>query len=178
MRAQILVHLKTRDPQAMSAETTLRTRLGFERSLSRLERAEYIELDLPEADAAGVERLLEETTLLANPNKHTTELILGDAGLPLDAPALLVTDIPAPAGQALSDRIHRELPELGPVRARRGVLWIPRLEVSTEDAPELLARMADGRTRTGGLLANPHCEAWEVHTGTLPAGTLLDREPA
>jgi len=114
MRAQVLVRARYRDAEALTAEVTLRERLGFG-TPSGGERAAYTELEIagdePEARRA-VRRLLGETTLLANPNKQIARAELSPDGLRIPGVGILVWDREGSGAPALEDRIRRELPEL------------------------------------------------------------------
>ena len=51
IKGQVLVHLKTRDPAAVSAYLTLTRRLGLGNRLKGLERATYYELEIPGSES-------------------------------------------------------------------------------------------------------------------------------
>lgn len=172
MRALCIVELKTPDPAAASAFGAFTRRLGLEGTLLRLDRADLFDLQVDDSQARHLQPLLAHTTLIANPNKEDARLIEGPDGMPLDGPVILVRDREGPAGEALTARIRRDHAELGTLVVRRAVLWTPTFAAGVSD-PEALARsMADGRTRTSGLLANPHADVFEVLTGRIPPGVL------
>jgi len=172
MRALCIVALKTPDPAAASAFGALTRRLGLEGRLVALHRADLFDLQVDDSQARHLEPLLAHTTLLANPNKETARLVTDPEGLPLDGPAILVRDREGPAGEALTARIRRDHAELGTLVVRRAVLWTPTFAEGVPDQEALARSLADGRTRTSGLLANPHADAFEVLTGRIPPGVL------
>ena len=178
IKGQLLVHLKTRDPAAVSAYLTLTRRLGFGNRIRGLERATYYELEIPGHEAKvrrAVSRLLEESTLLANPNKERTTTEFDAGGLELPGVSVLVWDHDGSGGAAVEDRIAREFPRLGRVRARRGVLWTATFSGSSSDHRTLTERMTRADSRMSGLLANPHAEDFEIVEGRIPQGFLFKR---
>jgi hypothetical protein len=172
MRALVVVTLKTPDPVAASAFGALTRRLGHEGRLVALDRAILYDLEVDDSQSSHLVPLLEHTTLLANPNKEVATLVTDPAGLLLSGPAILIWDREGPAGAALTERIRRDHAELGTLVVRRAVLWTARFAPGVPD-PEAAARaLADGSTRTSGLLANPHADAFVVLTGCVPPGVL------
>ncbi len=175
-QSQVLVRMKTRDPQAMTAYTTLTTRLGHAGALKEIDRAVYTELGLPADDARDAQRslrrLLEATTLLANPNKELAEAAVEPNTLAGGGLRILVWDREGPAGERLAERIRREFPEIGPVSAKQGVVWTPVFDAPEDRWWQLAERLTLSTKRLSGLLVNPHASRHRLFTGSIPHGFL------
>lgn len=157
------VQRKTRDLVRDAAEDVLRARGA---GVGAIERAEQWTFEVPaDAARADVQRILDETTLVVNPNLHRYRLEQGEA------------EVAAGAGPRLEIVVHDRVDAKGAavlraVRERRGirsitgvsraVVWT--LEVKGSDA-ESLAREVTGEGGHGaGILANPHSQdvTWRV----------------
>jgi phosphoribosylformylglycinamidine (FGAM) synthase PurS component len=178
--SQVLVRLKTPDPQATTARTTLQARLGFHSSLVALDRCEYYELvfDTGTRELAidDLQQIATETTLLANPNKETCELFVEPDTAPVVVGAILVWDREGADDEALRRRIRRAFSSCPIVAVRHGTLWVPSFARPLNEWPELARRLADAHERTSGLLANPNTHAFTILPGSLPHASL--RGPA
>jgi len=176
MNCQLVVRNKTRDPQAVTAHSTLVGRLGFGKSLASLMRGIYYELAIPTDDVKTtqrtVRRLLDESTLLANPNKEVAKAYIEPTSVEGKGLLVLVWDREGPRGDRLTRRIERELPEIGRVSVSEGVLWIPTFEGPESEWWKRAERMTVSTTRLSGLLVNPHAEHHRLFTGGIPHGFL------
>lgn len=174
-RLYLLVSLRARDLAALTAEETIRRRVAGGGHLDRLDRADLWEFD---SDGAGVfrdglERLVRESNLFVNPNKHTFRFT-GDYRTGWTGDVTLVTvrgreDLDgAVARETLETRYH--LPGLRDVRYAS--LWVMRF---TGVAPGERAALAESLAVTtgpkGGLLVNPHYQEWAVEDGVPEVST-------
>lgn len=171
---ELLVKLKIPDVTALTAANALRRRMGYENVLASLKRADYYRLEAAEADLpaamALAAELAEQTNLFVNPNKHVYEARPGTRE-PAEAregrwvTQVLVTDPDDGAAHGMLAALQGRLGYGDRVNGLlRGVLWT--LELSCESADEarrLAGEIAVTRTRSRGLLMNPHyqeCEVW------------------
>lgn len=173
---QLLVSLRTPDPQSMTAAATLRARAGFHADLAGLDRNVYYEVDVRTDDRergeAAITRLVAETTLFANPNKERCATVFEPESAAVPAGALLVWDREGAEDRSLLRRIERTVPGTPVVAVRRGTLWIPRYSRPPSEWVELSRRLAEGDGRLSSLLANPNCDAFAVIETSLAQGTL------
>ncbi len=171
---ELLVRLKIPDVTALTAAGALRRRMGYEGTLRALRRADYYRMGLAVADDAAARelatRLAEKTNLFVNPNKHVYELrtgthepMRGREGHHLLQ--VLVTDSADGSAEGMLHALQGRLGYGSQVQdLLRGVLW--SLEVTSQSRDEALALARDiavTRTRSQGLLMNPHfqeCEVW------------------
>ncbi len=178
MSVQILVQLKTPDPAARSALGSLRRRDPHAATLDGLERSTLIELELPASDAdarAGLDRLLAETSVIANPNKERADASWGAEGTPLERPGILVGERGAVERPALAARIARMEPRFEGVRAYVGTLWVPiwpAPSAAWEAATAQLAGLGEGSV-PGGLLVNPHANVARLVVGRIERRALV-----
>lgn len=180
---QMLVRARGLDPVLVSAEHALRARLGFQGRLVALGRGDLWEVESTAADAAElVARLVSETGLLVNPNRHRTVWrAVGEAGAGRDWGAaglaagarsrafVLVSPLESGSEEALLAPLARALGERVVTRIARADLWMMDLSEPPETAGEAAAAAAIARSRREGLFANPHCQRATVHVGALPS---------
>ncbi len=156
MILEALVHRKTVDLVRIAAEDLVR---GQFPEVRRVDHGELWTFDVDgEVGERELRRLLDETTLVVNPNVHKVTL-----GAWRKAPAagarlvVLVRDrVDARAASVL--RAARERRGLGAIRgASRSTVW--SLDVEGEDAPAAAERVGNRVAGPqGGLLANPHAQ--------------------
>ncbi|MEZ5065705.1 MAG: hypothetical protein R3B81_13315 [bacterium] len=157
------VHRKTRDLVRDAAEDLL---LADSAPLLAIDRAERWSFDVAGGDSrADVQAILEDTTLVVNPNVHRWRW-------EEDAEA-------APRGTRLEIEVHDRVDALGrsvlrAVRERRGlrsvsavahsVVWTIDLEADRAAAESLARRLVGEGERGAGALANPHSQEirWRV----------------
>jgi phosphoribosylformylglycinamidine (FGAM) synthase PurS component len=159
MTMDVLVRRKIADLVRDAAEGALRESCP---SLERLDRAELWTFTVEGEDRAVVRRVLEDTTLVANPNVHRWTFREAAPTVPL-APgrARVVVEVHDRV-DARGASVLRALRERRGVRSvtgvRRGVLWTIDVAARREQA-EALARDVTGTGDAGaGLLANPHAQ--------------------
>lgn len=166
---ELVVSLKIPDVVALTARQTLRRRLGHD-ELVDLTRADWWRLSLEVADEAAAlllgRELAEATNLFVNPNKHRYELGLST---PLPAPREGVTAVAVltgfrdDAGASLAAQALRGRLGYGDrvSAVELGTLWVYQLAVDDPvRARELAEAMTVTRSRTAGLLVNPHSMWW------------------
>lgn len=171
---ELLVKLKIPDVTALTAANALRRRMGYEGVLASLKRADYFRLEVaapdPPAALALAAELAEQTNLFVNPNKHVYE-VRPATREPAQAregrwvAQVLVTDAEDGAAQGMLAALQGRLGYGDRVTGLlRGVLWTLELDCDgAEQARRLAEEIAVTRTRTQGLLMNPHyqeCEVW------------------
>jgi phosphoribosylformylglycinamidine (FGAM) synthase PurS component len=163
------------DPTALTARETLRHALGFGDSVREVSRSEVIAFQWKgEIDARAVlDRLVQDTNLLQNPNKHHLEIAVGSESLgPRGNIWVLVSreGDGAALGPSLARRrlVRGEAPETA-----LGTLWELSLEGTPENRRRLAQSMAVARGRVAGLLSNPHVEDMTVFEVAPSAGDVV-----
>ena len=171
---ELLVTLKIPDVTALTAANALRRRMGYAEALARLTRADYYRLELaPDGAGEAVDlatELAEQTNQFVNPNKHMYEVRAGghEAAPEVEGrhvAQVLVTDPEDGSAEGMLAALQGRLGYAGKVNGLlRGVLWTVELNCgSREEALRIAREIAVTRTRTEGLLMNPHyqeCEVW------------------
>ncbi|MGQ0722329.1 MAG: hypothetical protein ACT4PE_12275 [Candidatus Eiseniibacteriota bacterium] len=161
MRVEALVRRKTQDLVRDSAESLVRASIGGVRAV---ERAEVWTFDV-EGDSATdrVRRVLEETTLVVNPNVHRWSLE-ASAAAPSAGSRIVVRvhdRVDAKGRQVL--RAVRERLGLREVRGvERAAQWTVDLETTDRAAAEHAGRILTGGDRGAGILVNAHAQTAEV----------------
>ena len=165
----LAVELKSADPVALTAAHALTHRLGFGKVLAELRRMDLWRLRV---EAAGIPDALAlagswitGSNRFVNPNKHVYELSArggegaGSAGRGSGRVAWVVaTSEPDLDGEAAARLIRDRFGGRELVEARRAVAWMLRFApaVNPAEVRRLAESMAVARSRTRGLLANPH----------------------
>ncbi len=174
-RVELLVKLKIPDVTALTAANALRRRLGYADVLEDLKRADYYLFDV-EADSEQqalelVREIAEHTNLFVNPNKHSFEVAMWEppsepakVGENLYRVRCMVRDADIDRGAALLEDL-RKLGYGERVKAlTAGTLWIMTIRApDPQTARNIAEEITITRSRTRGLLANPHyqvCEIW------------------
>ena len=163
MKIEAFVKRKTQDLVRVAAEYLLREKYP---DVRRVDRAELWTFEVEGASAEeDVKRILEESTLIVNPNVHRYTLE-GWRRPPPEGTRLLVsvTDrVDARAKSVL--RAARERRGLTSVReVRRAVVWF--LDLETEDAAAA-SRIGDRIAGPeGGILANVHAQDVQMEVMT------------
>ena len=171
---ELTVELKTPDVIAQTAASALRGRMGYESALVSLSRADYFRLaihaDNPQQAVQVADTLARDTTLFLNPLKHRYQvqpglhnsLISDDDGAgPVH---VLVTDDGNEAGKTILKSLHDGQGVGEQVQSVVvGTLWALTLRGdSPEQARQMAEQMAVTRSRSEGLLLNPHYQDSEV----------------
>ncbi len=169
------------DLHAATAVRVMRDRLTGGESLEGLYRCQWHGFTR-ETIPSDVSTLL-ETGRFYNPNKHHYGIFAWSGGLAQELAAarqVLPTDWPGsvlnsdldpgpdlyqrllggevPTGRTAVDIATFVREQCGPVIA--GVLWRLVLNIGRDHAADLACRLAVARSRTEGLLLNPHLEDW------------------
>jgi hypothetical protein len=172
----ITTKLKTNDAVAATALQCLRDDLGYASKMHSIGRQELWWIETEPADVSVCKnlarRLVEETRVFVNPNKHTCRIYLdgfdefrksriADGLFRLN---VFVQDIENTAGTSAMKTLRRLYDFASPVlRIRFGILWTLDLSCETpETAAALAEEMAISRSQSMGLLANPHSQSAEV----------------
>ncbi len=172
---ELLVSLKIPDVTALTAASSIRRRLGYDDVLKELRRSDYYSLDLnttdPQAANGLAQELAEKTNLFVNPNKHSYEVRSPQqhTGGPNQQEGLwrvevLVTDAEGAEADDIQQALTQRLGYGGRVSAvRRGILWTLLLTAaSADEARDIAESITVTRSRSEGLLVNPHFQAWEI----------------
>jgi hypothetical protein len=163
----LTVELKSADPTALTAAHALTHRLGFGKVLAELRRMDLWRLRV---DAAGIPDALAlagswitRSNRFVNPNKHVYELSArggeSSAGRgPGRVAWVVATSEPDLDGEAATRLIYDRFGGRELVEARRAVAWMLRFTPATNpgEVRRIAEAMAVARSRTRGLLANPH----------------------
>jgi phosphoribosylformylglycinamidine (FGAM) synthase PurS component len=161
---EVFVELRVPDRVALTAIRTLTTVMDYGENLVSLEREDYytIRVDAETQDDAVeyVKKMVDETAVFANPNKETADVVPKTRPVSKgDVVAVLVYPKPGIRSDSLKERLIRlgydKVESVG-----RGVLW--RLELRGDDKLGAAADIAVTRSRTSGLLFNPHSEDFEI----------------
>ena len=165
MNVSAIVHRKTRDVVRDAAEDLLRERSV---GLTAIDRAELWTFDVDDSPAAAeeaVRRILDDTTLVVNPNIHRYSLA---APPPADDDStrlvLTVRDRVDPKGAAVLRSVRERLGLTNVTGVTRAVQWMLAFD-SDEVSVRALGREITGESERGaGLLANPHAQdtEWRV----------------
>ncbi len=160
MTVDVHVRRKIRDLVRDAAEDALRARWP---ALTRVDRAEVWTFSLAPGGEAEVTRVLEETTLVANPNIH--RWTRGDAAPAADGGArvrVTVRDRVDPKGASVLRSVRERLGFRGIRGVARSVQWTLELPASRADAERLAREVCGQDGRGAGLLANPHAQDVET----------------
>lgn len=166
-RLQLLVTLRNRGLTALTAEETLRRRVSGGEALERLDQADLWEFRHRggERFREQLEKLVRESNLFVNPNKHsfrfTEDFRSGWSGDPVLLTVRGRDDLEGEvARETLGTRYRLE----GLEEVRYATLWIFRFRGLPEE--EALARAETLAVTTGpkgGLLVNPHFQEYAAH---------------
>jgi phosphoribosylformylglycinamidine (FGAM) synthase PurS component len=167
--AAVRTWLKVMDPTSLTARETLQRTLGYGDRIEDIQRSTVWSFRWEETvDApALLARLVADTNLIRNPNKHHVEIVTGDRALtPRGNVWVLVHS--GREGSELEDALsrHRLVPGTVPA-VRRGTLWELQLAAG-EDRTATAEEIAVTRAHKRGLLANPHVDT--VHVLAEPPG--------
>lgn len=156
--------LRVPDRVALTALRTLTTVMDYGDDLVSLEREDYytirVAAETQDEAVEHVKKMVDETTVFANPNKETVEVVPKTRPVSEDdVVAVLVYPKPGIRSESLKERLARlgydNVESVG-----RGVLW--KLELRGGDKLGTAADIAVTRSRTDGLLFNPHSEDFEI----------------
>lgn len=178
----LTVALRSADPTALTAAHALTHRLGYADVLAELERRDLWRLRMQAAGMADALALagswVIRSSLFANPNKHIYELAAtrGGSGATTARGSSRVAWVvawsePDLEGEAAVRLIHARFGGRELESVRRAVVWMLRFTPSVDPArvPRLADEIAVARTRTRGLLANPHFQSVAVVRAPSPA---------
>jgi hypothetical protein len=173
-RLAILVESRGVDLTAITAFETLKSRLGYSRSLSGLARSDlwavWCEATGARLDDLG-RRLVEGTSVFVNPNKHRWRVWsegMGEAFAPDGGAWILVWNSEETEGR----RALAELRGAGfgaeVTRISKATLWTSSFgDASGRPGLDLAEEIAVAVRRDRGLLANPHMHEWTCGEGAL-----------
>lgn len=180
---ELVVGLKVPDNEARSALEALSVKMGLGDAVSDLAREDLwvFEFAREAGDArSAVERLVRETNVFANPNKHRYEIAeegAGGFGLDSDEVAILVRDRDSDWHASILP-VLRRLGISGVEDVHRWTRWRVRLRAPARPDDSgtvaLLRRIAVTTSRHDGLLSNPHSQ---IARAVLPGGAEKPLEP-
>ncbi len=156
MIVEALVRRKTVDLVRIAAEDLVREQFP---EVRRVDHGELWTFDVDDAGGAqDVQRLLDETTLVVNPNVHKVTLGAWRKAPTAGARLVLVVHDRVDARASSVLRAARERRGLGAIRgASRATVW--SLDVEGNDASATAERVGlRVAGPEGGLLANPHAQ--------------------
>jgi phosphoribosylformylglycinamidine (FGAM) synthase PurS component len=161
---EVFVSLRVPDRVALTALRTLTTEMDYGDDLVSLKREDYYTIQVgakTQNEAVEyVKNMVGETTVFANPNKETAEVVPKTRPVSKsDMVAVLVYPKPGIISGSLKERLvrlgHDKVESIG-----RGVLW--KLELRGKDKLGTATDIAVTKSRTEGLLFNPHSEDFEI----------------
>jgi phosphoribosylformylglycinamidine (FGAM) synthase PurS component len=171
LRIDAFVTRKTQDLVCDAAEDLLRESKGHVRAVKRAEVWSF-EIE-SEAARSELREILEETTLIVNPNVHRYTLDPEKAaGAPGTSRVLVrVRDRvdPKATGVLRALRNVHGARSIGGIS--RAVLWTIDLDIDDAARAERFAREIAGLDRGAGILANTHAQEVEVRVATNPSLT-------
>lgn len=175
-RAVVRTWLKVNDPTALTATTTLQRALAYGRVVRSAARSRIWSFSWEgTVDArSALKRLVEETNLIRNPNKHFLEVRVGDEALTPRGNAWVLVYTEG-EGADLEDTLRRhrlmegEVPSVG-----SATLWELDLEADPAERNRIAEEIAVVRSRKAGLLANPHTENVVLFEAPPMAGELAE----
>jgi phosphoribosylformylglycinamidine (FGAM) synthase PurS component len=172
MRTEVLVKLAACDPWSFTVLDTLRRKFGIA-AIREVERLKSWKLDFrteSEEEALGLTwKILEETALLANPNRDIW-VVRGGGRLEvpegfLRAPqaggsmfAVRVTDREDIPGRSMEAILRRRLGLAELAGVGFSLVWMLGFAPSEHDLMETVEEIAVARSWRKGLLANPHSQ--------------------
>lgn len=176
MTVRAYVHRKIRDLVQFAAEDSLARTYPTVRGVQRTELWTFQVTG--EDGAAAVRSILEDSTLVVNPNIHRYEL---------DEPRLRETDAATRLTVIVRDSVDaRGAAVLRTIRERRGIRsitgveraihWTVDLEETPERAGSIGQEITGGEGRGAGCLANRHSQEVEVHVERRGAVTGTARQ--
>jgi hypothetical protein len=161
---EVFVSLRVVDRIALTARRTITDRLGYGDMLEDLTRRDYYRLGVAGTEDEGLDylrKIVETTTLFANPNKETYTVELFRRPLSQDRRHVALV---YPRAGLFDEKFCRHLAlDLGfdrVVAAGRGVAWTLTLAPGVDD--KYVEEILVARERTRGLLLNPHAEHYEL----------------
>lgn len=171
---ELYVELKIPDVTALTAAGTLRRRLGYEETLAELKRGDYyrisLDVDTQQEALDTVAEMAENTNIFVNPNKHRYTVYAGrhnsvtvpESGQ--SAVSVLVIDPAGGSGRAIAEALQDRLGYGDVVReVVAGTLWTLVLEAEDEEEARRVAEeIAVTKSRSKGLLMNPHYQDYEM----------------
>ncbi len=172
MKTEVLVKLATCDPWSFTVLDALKHKFGIE-TIVGVERLKSwrldFDLDSEEEALALTTKILDETALLANPNRDI-RAVRGRApfelpGVSPDAAgkgdtsfAVRVTDRDDLVGRAMHGILRRRLGIAEISDVAFSLVWILEFDRPGEESLRLAEEIAVARSWRKGLLANPHCQ--------------------
>jgi phosphoribosylformylglycinamidine (FGAM) synthase PurS component len=157
VRIEAVVRRKTQDLVQDAAEDLVRREIP---GVTRVDRAELWAFEVDAADGAErVREILDDTTLVVNPNVHRWSLEPWDEA-PASGARLLVCvrDRVDPKGAQVLRAVRDRLGHADVTQAARSVLWRVDLESADPAAAEEAGRALTGGERGAGILSNPHAQ--------------------
>ena len=165
-RVTLAVRLKVPDATARSAEDTLTRNLGYAGTLESLRREDWwcfeVATDDPAAARARVRQWADRSTALVNPNKHRTALDVSAGGADATGTRVLVRDREDSRAASMLRFLRSALGASDLLSLESGVLWTLRFRPGSGDPRALAEDIAYTRSRTRGLLANPHAQTVDI----------------
>jgi phosphoribosylformylglycinamidine (FGAM) synthase PurS component len=176
MTAQVLVKLAAPDPWSFTVLDTLTRKFGFE-SIVRVDRVKCWDLVFDAgtgkqaAEITG--RILEETVLLANPNRDRW-VLRGQPDQPVPSDfwhpspeavsvfAVKVTDREDIVGRSIGSILKTRLGMDEIREVRFSTIWLLEMSDEEPEAERLANEIAIAKSWRRGLLANPHYQRAEV----------------
>lgn len=168
MTVEVHVRRKIRDLVRDAAEDALRARWPGIATVDRAERWTFV---LEGGGAADVRRVLEESTLVANPNVHRWTLHERPPADVAPEPGrarlrLLVADRVDAKGASVLRALRGRRGLRSVADVRRAVLWTVDVAGARGEAERLARELTGADGRGAGLLANLHAQEVETRVTT------------
>ncbi len=158
MMFSVTVHRKTRDLARDAAEDLLRAQVDGFGAIDRAELWTFEVEDAPEAETA-VRRILDDTTLVVNPNLHRYTLDEPDRSDGARTHLVVTVSDRVDAKSVAVLRSGRErLGETSVTGVARSVQWTLGLDADEATALEVGREITGGGERGAGVLANSHAQ--------------------
>lgn len=157
MTIRTLVHRKTRDLVRDAAEDVL---LRHTPALKSVDRAELWTFTGADGVRGDVQRVLDETTLVVNPNIHRYRVLESAASPPAAGSrvTLIVRDRVDAKGASVLRSVRERLGFSRVTGVARAVQWTIELDAPRSAAEKLVQAVTGQDGRGAGLLANPHSQ--------------------
>lgn len=174
MKVVLRVRLKVPDTTALSALDVLRRKMGYGDKITEIAREDWWLFEVTSREAADASDMVREwagrCTALVNPNKHRAAIDAVTQWPPRGDHArtksrrikILVRDREDVRAESMFGFLREALSISNLVSLESGTLWTLEPGPGVTDGLALASEIAATRSRTCGLLGNPHSQTVEV----------------
>jgi phosphoribosylformylglycinamidine (FGAM) synthase PurS component len=164
---ELFVVLKVPDTVALTAQDTIKRKMGYGETLKYLMRADYWKIGLDYDDRTAAEErlheIIEKTNIFINPNKHFYSIDKKPLAKCMGAFSVnvLVSEMSDDEIDIITSLHRQGFTEIKSVET--GVLWHFELQTNSQkDAEHLALELTNTESRKQGLLANPHSQNVQI----------------